>query len=290
MKEQCQAEMNDLKQMYDQRIVELRAEMEVHMRAGQDAFERGKSAQKQASDQEVRAQLQKKEQDCMRAMAINDNNFNARVADSVRAVTKERNDARAEVQKAKKAMDELVARHARERETMFRDKQQDEQEWADKYQELEARFKEYEEKTREESRQIVEARAQAQAELEKCEKRLLGVTRRPELLKQPMRVMPLAWKPSPLPPLGKWWAGLTVAEVIDEPDARGYLLRLLYILQTAEGVNLSDDVRARLKAKESYIPREQNGHLEVTEVIAAIVGKTWLGKFKRENRVWPADV
>ena len=290
MKEQCQAEMNDLKQMYDQRIVELRAEMEVHMRAGQNAFERGKSAQKQASDQEVRAQLQKKEQDCMRAMAINDNNFNARVADSVRNIAREKNKALAEVQRTKEAMDELLARHARERETMLRDKQQDEQEWADKYQALEARFREYEEKTREESRQIVEARAQAQAELEKCEKRLLGITRRPELLKQPMRVMPLAWKPSRALPLGKWWVGLTVAEVIDEPDARGYLLRLLYILQTAEGVNLSDDVRARLKAKESYIPREQNGHLEVTEVIAAIVGKTWLGKFKRENRVWPADV
>ena len=292
MKEQCQAEMNDLKQMYDQRIVELRAEMEVHMRAGQNAFERGKSAQKQASDQEVRAQLQKKEQDCMRAMAINDNNFNARVADSVRNIAREKNKALAEVQRTKEAMDELLARHARERETMLRDKQQDEQEWADKYQALEARFREYEEKTREESRQIVEARAQAQAELEKCEKRLLGITRRPELLKQPMRVMPLAWKPSRALPLGKWWVGLTVAEVIDEPDARGYLLRLLYILQTAEGLSsLSQEQRARLKEKETYIPSVQkNGHSEVTEVVGAIVGKKWLATFKREYRVWPADV
>ena len=100
------------------------------------------------------------------------------------------------------------------------------------------------------------------------------------------------WKPSSALPLGKWWVGLTVAEVINEPDARGYLLRLLYILQTAKDVTLPDDVRARLKAKESYIPREQSdgGHLEVNEVVGAIVGKTWLGKFKRDYRVWPADV
>ena len=288
MKERCQAEMNDLKQMYDERIVELRDEMEAHKRAGQSAFERGKSAQKQASDQEVRAQLQKKEQDCMRAMAINDNNFNARVADSVRNIARERNNARAEVQKAKADVEALLARHARERETMFRDKQQDEQEWAEKYQALEERFKEYEEKTQQESRQMVEARAQAQAKLEECEKRLVGVTRRPELLKQPLLVKPVPWKPSPPPPPGKWWVGLTVAEVIDEPDARGYLLRLLYILLTAEGLEFSEETRARLKEKGLYIPSEQNGHTEVTEVIGTIVGKKWLATFKKHYRVWPA--
>ena len=274
MKEQCEAEVDALEKMYEERIAALRNTME---------------AQKRASDEEVNAQLQKKEQACMRAMAINDNNFNARVADSVRAVTKERNNARAEVQKAKAAMDELVARHARERETMFRDKQLDEQEWADKYQALEARFKEYEEKTQEESLQMVEARAQAQAELEKCEKRLLDVTRRPELLKQALLVKPAAWKPSPPPPPGKWWVGLTVAEVIDEKDARGYLLRLLYILQTADGLSLPLETLARLKEKELFIPSAKNGHAEVTEVVGAIVGKKWLANFKKGYRVWPSQ-
>ena len=274
MKEQCEAEVDALEKMYEERIAALRNTME---------------AQKRESDQEVRAQLQKKEQACMRAMAINDNNFNARVADSVRNVTRERNNARAEAQKAKAAMDELVARHARERETMFRDKQQDEQEWADKYQALEARFKEYEEMTRQESLQMVEARAQAQAKLEECEKRLVDVTRRPELLKQALLMKQAPWKPSPPPPPGKWWVGLTVAQVIDEKDARGYLLRLLYILQTAKGLGFSEETLARLKEKEQFIPSVKNGHTEVTEVVGAIVGKKWLANFKREYRVWPSQ-